>query len=342
MAKKAVLIGINYHGTEAALKGCINDVKSMHKSLVELYGFTEENIIELIDTDTSKTQPTGKNIREALSDLVGTAKSGDVLFVHYSGHGTRLPSETGEEDDTGFDECIVPSDINYITDDDIREIVNKVPKDCSFTFVSDSCHSGGLIDSAKEQIGESFTKNPQKKMVKCPFELFSSKATTSDDVVIIHEDAENKTNGNIHRFLPIQTSINMLKQATGKDDIRIGNIRTTLFDAFREDASPKVKKFLMKVTQVHKEATSNVGFGNNGVVLLSGCQTDQFSADVGSNEKAFGAFTNSIQVILGETKGKISYKDLVSKSRELLEKQGYQQRPGLYCTDGSVDAPFIC
>ena len=38
-----------------------------------------------------------------------------MLFVHYSGHGTRLPAETGEDDDTGFDECIVPSDMNLIT-----------------------------------------------------------------------------------------------------------------------------------------------------------------------------------------------------------------------------------
>ncbi|CAF2207458.1 unnamed protein product, partial [Brassica rapa subsp. narinosa] len=67
MVKKAVLIGINYPGTEGELVGCINDVKRMHKSLVEL------------------------------------------------GHGTRLPPETGEDDDTGYDECIVPSDINYIT-----------------------------------------------------------------------------------------------------------------------------------------------------------------------------------------------------------------------------------
>lgn len=115
MVKKAVLIGINYPGTEGELLGCINDVKRMHKSLVELYGFLEENIVEMIDTDTSKNQPTGKNIRQALWGLVGSAKSGDVLFVHYSGHGTRLPPETGEDDDTGFDECIVPSDINYIT-----------------------------------------------------------------------------------------------------------------------------------------------------------------------------------------------------------------------------------
>lgn len=113
--KKAVLIGINYPGTEGELRGCVNDVKRMHRCLVDRFGFSEENITELIDTDKSKIQPTGKNIRQALSELVGSASSGDVLFVHYSGHGVRLPPETGEDDDTGFDECIVPCDMNNIT-----------------------------------------------------------------------------------------------------------------------------------------------------------------------------------------------------------------------------------
>ncbi|XP_010472784.1 PREDICTED: metacaspase-6-like isoform X2 [Camelina sativa] len=362
MVKKAILIGINYPGTEGELLGCINDVTRTHKSLVELFGFLEENITELIDTEKSKIQPTGKNIRQAFSDLVESAKSGDFLFVHYSGHGTRLPPETGEDDDTEFDECIVPSDHNYITDDDIREIVDKVPKGCSFTFVSDSCHTGGLIDSAKEQIGESFKKKPKKR-----------------------DGTENRTNTR-NRFLPLETSINMLKQATGKDDIEVGNIRATLFDVFGDDASPKVKKFIKVILSNLQESIGeglmlgNIGklatdflteklndedflkpeiqtqvgskkevyagacngeLGNNGI-LLSGCQTDQFSADVGSKVKAYGAFTNSIHTILAETKGKISYKDLVLKSRKLLDKQGYPQRPGLYCSDCYVNASFIC
>ncbi|KAF8103450.1 hypothetical protein N665_0188s0386 [Sinapis alba] len=391
MVKKAVLIGINYPGTDDELLGCVNDVKRMHKSLVELYGFSEENIVELIDTDTSKTQPTGKNIRQAFWDLVGSAKSGDVLYVHYSGHGTRLPPETGEDDDTGFDECIVPSDINYITDDDIKEIVSHVPKGCSFTFVSDSCHSGGLIDSAKEQIGESFKKKPNKKF-KFPFGFFCSKGTTSEvaskqetPIKIEQEGGENSVNGR-NRFLPLQTSINMLKQVTGRDDIKEGNIRTTLFDLFGEDASPKVKKFMKVILSNMQESTDeglmlrslgkqaiillkeklndeeylkpametqvkskkevyaggiNGGLGNSGI-LLSGCQTNQVSADVGSKDKAYGAFTNSLQIILAETKGKISYKELVLKSRKYLEKQGYPQRPGLYCSDSYVNDPFIC
>lgn len=114
MAKKAVLIGCNYKGTKAELKGCINDVRRMHRCLIDRYGFSDDDISILIDTDKSSTQPTGKNIRKALSNLVRSASSGDILFVHYSGHGTRLPAETGEDDDTGYDECIVPTDMNLI------------------------------------------------------------------------------------------------------------------------------------------------------------------------------------------------------------------------------------
>lgn len=115
MAKKALLIGCNYPGTKAELKGCINDVRRMYRCLVDRYGFSEDDITVLIDTDDSYTQPTGKNIRRALSNLVRSAEAGDILFVHYSGHGTRLPAETGEDDDTGYDECIVPCDMNLIT-----------------------------------------------------------------------------------------------------------------------------------------------------------------------------------------------------------------------------------
>ena len=79
--------------------------------------------------------------------------------------------------------------------------------------------------------------------------------------------------------------------------------------------------------------------------MISGCQTDQTSADAspqGHPEMAYGAFTNAVQIILEETKGMITYKELVLKARKLLKKQGFSQRPGLYCSDSFVNAPFIC
>ncbi|CAH8313060.1 unnamed protein product [Eruca vesicaria subsp. sativa] len=321
MVKRAVLIGINYPGTEGELFGCVNDVKRMHKCLVDRFGFSEENITELIDTDKSKIQPTGKNIRQALSELVGAANSGDVLFVHYSGHGVRLPPETGEDDNTGFDECIVPCDMNNITDDEIREIVDKVPEDCSITIVSDSCHSGGLIDATKEQIGES-----TKKAVK-------TKETGQ----------EHGRNGVhvVNRSLSLQSMINMLKQETGKDDIEARNIRRSLVNAFGEDASPKVKETmnLQETEGLKKQVVRKKDKG----ILLSGCQTDQTSGDVRTKGQAYGAFSDAIQIILDETKGKkITNKELVLGVRELLEYECYPQQPGLYCSDSNADAPFIC
>ncbi len=41
----------------------------------------------------------------------------------------------------------------FTTDDDVRELVNQIPAGVAFTFLSDSCHSGGMIDNEKEQIG---------------------------------------------------------------------------------------------------------------------------------------------------------------------------------------------
>ncbi|MBA0627301.1 hypothetical protein Godav_004828, partial [Gossypium davidsonii] len=36
---------------------------------------------------------------------------------------------------------------------DLGHLIQQVPSRLSFTIVSDSCHSGGLIDKSKEQIG---------------------------------------------------------------------------------------------------------------------------------------------------------------------------------------------
>lgn len=160
MARKiAVLVGCNYPGTKAELRGCVNDVWRMHRSLIERFGFQARDITVMIDTDQRYVQPTGANIKRTLNNLLAHSHPGDVIFFHFSGHGTRLPPETGAPDDTGYDECIVPCDMNLMTDDDFREIVDRVPHGVTLTLVSDSCHSGGLIKHEKEQIGESYTQH---------------------------------------------------------------------------------------------------------------------------------------------------------------------------------------
>ncbi|XP_004293812.1 PREDICTED: metacaspase-4 [Fragaria vesca subsp. vesca] len=413
MVKKAVLIGCNYQGTKAELKGCINDVNRMYRCLIDRYGFAEEDINVLIDTDDSYTQPTGKNIRRAITDLIRSARSGDVLFVHYSGHGTRLPAETGDDDDTGYDECIVPTDMNLITDDDFREFVDQLKKGCRLTIVSDSCHSGGLIDESVEQIGESHKGNQHESSsghgiknflkqsagdalksrgihVPSAFRRHGGDEEESEDREIDMGDGERGYMKS--RELPLSTLIEVLQQKTGKTDIDVGKLRPTLFDVFGDDASPKVKKF-MKV--ILNKLQSHEGEGSGGLmgkigglaqeflkqkleendqyvkpaldtdvggkeevyagashrsipdggILISGCQTDQTSADAtpsGDPSKAYGALSNAIQTILAETDGEITNQELVLRARKILKEQGYTQRPGLYCSDHHTDAPFVC
>ncbi|KAF4393480.1 hypothetical protein F8388_023284 [Cannabis sativa] len=303
MAKKALLIGCNYPGTKAELRGCINDVKRMYTCLIDRYGFSEDDITVLIDTDDSYTQPTGKNIRAALSRLIRSGSPGDFLFVHYSGHGTRLPAETGEDDDTGYDECIVPCDMNLITDDDFRDFVDQIPDGCRLTIVSDSCHSGGLIDEAKEQIGESTKKDDDDSESSSSFGGFKSffhrKVEDAIESRGFHVPSKLRHHGRDNddededvqerefeidgikvksRSLSVSTYIEMLKQQTGKEDIDVGKVRPTLFDVFGEDASPKVKKFMKVILNKlnHSGQGEEGGEGSSGLLGMVGSLAQEF------------------------------------------------------------------
>lgn len=84
--KRAVLVGINYVGQTNELSGCHNDIFNMKKYLINVHGFEEENIVELID-DGEHDVPTKANILGAFRKIVQDSKSGDCLFCHFAGHG---------------------------------------------------------------------------------------------------------------------------------------------------------------------------------------------------------------------------------------------------------------
>ncbi|XP_010476753.1 PREDICTED: metacaspase-8-like [Camelina sativa] len=376
MAKKALLIGINYPGTAVELRGCVNDVRRMKKCLIERYGFANKDITVLIDTDKSCIQPTGKNIRHHLEELIDFGKSGDFLVFHYSGHGTRLPPPDIESgDSTGFDECITPSDMNLIRDDEFRSMVAKVKKGCQLTIISDSCHSGGLIEEVKEQIGESHVKPieenhedpPKHGIVDYLLSILTSffaicgvsKSQTTDRgggqesfagqlELETDETFDVKT-----RYIPFHIYVSLLKQKTGKTNIQSGRIRQTLAKLFGEDSSMSRDRSVREIgncevnAAVDSEGTKpkTKVFADNGI-LLSGCQTNEKSEDVYVTRtgKAYGAFSDAIQTILSETRKdkKITNKKLVMRAREILKRHRFSQRPGLYCHDRYVNKPFIC
>ncbi|XP_006456382.1 hypothetical protein AGABI2DRAFT_122285 [Agaricus bisporus var. bisporus H97] len=148
--KKALCIGINYHGQSHELRGCINDARNVRKFLINNHGYKNEDIVLLTD-DTSEPRhlPTRQNLIDAMRWLVRSARPDDSLFFHYSGHGGQIQDKDGDEMD-GFDEVIFPLDFkqtDVIVDDEMHAImVANLPEGCRLTALFDSCHSGTVLD----------------------------------------------------------------------------------------------------------------------------------------------------------------------------------------------------
>jgi len=169
--KKALLIGINYTGTNAALRGCINDVVRM-KEFLKANGFVEapNTMVVLTDDKTDNRQrPTKRNMLAAMKWLVQGAVTGDSLFLHYSGHGGQTQDTSGDEDD-GYDETIFPVDYNQagqIVDDELHDIlVRGLAPGVRLTVIFDSCHSGTALDLpvVYDAGGRTQTQGPAKPM----------------------------------------------------------------------------------------------------------------------------------------------------------------------------------
>ncbi|KAI9296014.1 peptidase C14, partial [Neoconidiobolus thromboides FSU 785] len=148
--KKALLIGINYFGTKAELRGCINDVNNIANLLLPRFNFNKQNVTILTDDQKEPMRiPNYNNIIGAMKWLVEGAQPGDSLFLHYSGHGGSQKDEDGDEED-GFDETILPLDYEekgQITDDLLFDIlIRDLPKGVRLTAIFDSCHSGSVLD----------------------------------------------------------------------------------------------------------------------------------------------------------------------------------------------------
>jgi hypothetical protein len=139
--KKALLIGINYTGTKNELFGCINDVNAV-KERITNQGFTSVNTI----TDLTTKKPTRNNILTEFKNLLLNSQVGDLLFFMYSGHGSYSLDRNGDEQD-GYDELIVASDLQGITDDEFKTIIQQnLKKDVTLFAMFDCCFSGSILD----------------------------------------------------------------------------------------------------------------------------------------------------------------------------------------------------
>lgn len=93
--RKALLIGINYYGTQNELSGCINDCLNVRDFLVDDCGYSSSSQDMVMLTDSPRnygTQfwPSRENMLAAFRWLTQYNQPGDLLWLSYSGHGSEL------------------------------------------------------------------------------------------------------------------------------------------------------------------------------------------------------------------------------------------------------------
>jgi hypothetical protein len=155
---KALLIGVDkYTYPIPSLAGCVNDISHVEQFLLNNLKIDTNNIIKLVTLENNKEKsdyklsPTRKNIINAFNNITENAKSGQQVYIHYAGHGSRVDTiDPHWKKIKDKDEVLVPTNVddpefNYIRDIEMVYLLKKmIDKGLVVTAVFDCCHSGGV------------------------------------------------------------------------------------------------------------------------------------------------------------------------------------------------------
>lgn len=151
--RHALLIGIGQYpdGSGWTRIHGDSDIPLIQHKLLQS-GFEGKNIHILVNSEA-----TFNAIVAGLTDLAANAQEGDVVYIHFSGHGQQITDLNGDEDD-GFDEAWIPYDAmkeyeqgvyegeKHLIDDYLNQLFSEIRKSIGksgrLIIVADACHSG--------------------------------------------------------------------------------------------------------------------------------------------------------------------------------------------------------
>ncbi len=155
-ARRALCVGINDYA-DLPLTGCVADAESWSRSLAGA-GFAVTRLLN--------ERATRDGIVDGLERMIAGSRAGDVLVFQYSGHGTQVPDDSGDEidgDTPATDEALCPFDYAagaLLIDDDIGRIFARLPQGVNLTCFMDCCHSGTMSRFAMGGVGAGRPADP--------------------------------------------------------------------------------------------------------------------------------------------------------------------------------------
>ncbi|KAI1386851.1 caspase domain-containing protein [Hypoxylon trugodes] len=165
-----LLLGINFYlRKDQQLKGAVNDVKIFKEWFEDA---RDPPIIKALIADTNgdnhqtqppgapETWPTYENVTSELKRITKDASPGDLVHIHYSGHGTRKKISEEYRAIDGGDAALVLFDpetttkAKYLRGFDLASLLDEmVENDLRVSVVLDCCSSGGISRGATETRG---------------------------------------------------------------------------------------------------------------------------------------------------------------------------------------------
>jgi hypothetical protein len=106
----AILVGIDYYIYDKCLQGSVRDVLKVKEYLEAgpdpvnismLTAATPPDPSSRLPLEDPHSWPTRRNFTDALKRVIQNAKSGDLVYIHYSGHGSRRRSNKKSDETSG-------------------------------------------------------------------------------------------------------------------------------------------------------------------------------------------------------------------------------------------------
>ena len=138
-----LVIGIDDYAYVPNLAGAVNDARDIANAIESRGG----EVTVLLNRHASR-----ERIMREFDMIASRLKSGDSLVISYAGHGVQLPEALAGDETDGMDETFIlygfemngPGFNERIRDNDIAEMLSRIPQDVGVLVVADSCHSGTM------------------------------------------------------------------------------------------------------------------------------------------------------------------------------------------------------
>jgi hypothetical protein len=300
MTKKALLIGLNeYSGDINGLRGCVNDVEQVKGLLKTYYGFSDDAIKVLVNSQATKA-----GILAGLDWLILGSQAGDVLIFHYSGHGSQVPDDGNDELDSA-DEIIIPFDHDWdnpLRDDDLKAAFARIGPGVSLTVMMDCCHSG---------TGNRPAPAADADLATLPLPRYLNPPEA------------------------VQVQIDQLAQARrAVIESRVGDAPASIVSAFTAMGNQLIEALSRLLGRRRSNRFQVVKTTENNV-LVAACRDDQTSADAYIANDYHGAFTWCLAEAIQATAGHLTYRELAQRIG--VSGQAYAQQPQLECQPALLD-----